>query len=70
MTSIWADAISPFNERYFWATVLIWSIIFPLLTCPRISGIGYISYFTSAVAVAYALISILSLGKFGTPQHH
>lgn len=47
---------------------MIWLVVFPLLTCPRVAGIGYISYFTSAVAGVYAIISIIGLYKFGTPS--
>lgn len=64
---IWPEATHPFNQSQFWAASMIWIIIFPLLTCPRISGIGYISYFTSAVAGVYAIISIIGLFKYGTP---
>lgn len=62
---VWSDATYPFNHRQFWAAIMVWLIIFPLLTCPRISGIGYISYFTSCVAVVYAIISIVGMNKFG-----
>lgn len=56
------------KNNQVWAAAIIIVLVMPPLTFPRVSGIKYISYFTSALCVLYAGVALWGLFEYKPPK--